>query len=40
MQVQVLQELYAATNQMGYICRKETDGQPVLEEAFARLILA
>ena len=40
MQVQVLQELYAATNQMGYIVRKETDGQPVLEEAFARLILA
>ena len=40
MQVQVLQELYALTNQMGYVCRKETDGQPVLEEAFIRLKLA
>lgn len=35
--VQVLDQLYAETNQMGYILRKETDGQPVLEEAFARL---
>jgi len=40
MQIQVLQELYAATNQQGYILRKETDGMPVLEEAFARLKLA
>ena len=40
MQIQVLQELYAATNQMGYILRKETDGLPVLGEAFARLKLA
>lgn len=40
MQMQVLDQLYAATNQTGYICRKETDGMPVLEEAFARLILA
>jgi len=39
MQMQVLYELYAATNQMGYILRKETDGVPVLEEAFSRLIL-
>jgi HK97 family phage major capsid protein len=37
MQLQVLNELYAETNQIGYILRKETDGQPVLEEAFARL---
>lgn len=40
MQVQVLQEMYALTNQMGYVCHKETDGQPVLEEAFSRLVLA
>ena len=37
MQMQVLLELYAATNQNGYIIRAETDGMPVLEEAFARL---
>lgn len=40
MTIQVLTELYAATNQNGYICRKETDGMPVLEEAFARVTLA
>jgi HK97 family phage major capsid protein len=40
MQVQVLAELYARTNQNGYIARKETDGMPVLEEAFSRLKLA
>jgi len=39
-QIQVLQELYALTNQVGYIVRKETDGMPVLEEAFARVQLA
>lgn len=39
MTVQVLYELYAATNQLGYILRAETDGMPVLEEAFARLIM-
>ncbi len=38
-QVQVLLELYAATNQNGYIMRKETDGAPVLEEAFSRVKL-
>jgi len=38
MQLQVLDQLYAETNQMGYIARKETDGMPVLSEAFARLI--
>lgn len=37
MQMQVLDQLYAATNQTGYIARKETDGMPTLEEAFARL---
>ncbi len=39
MQWQVLDQLYAATNQTGYIARSETDGMPVLSEAFARLIL-
>lgn len=37
MQLQRLNELYAETNQVGYIARRETDGQPVLAEAFARL---
>jgi HK97 family phage major capsid protein len=36
-QVQRLVELYAETNQVGYIGRAEVDGMPVLEEAFARL---
>jgi HK97 family phage major capsid protein len=40
MNVQVLTELYAETNQNGYIARKETDGMPVLEEAFVRVTLA
>jgi HK97 family phage major capsid protein len=40
MQVQRLSELYAATNQTGFIGRKETDGMPVLEEAFVRMKLA
>lgn len=39
MQMQVLDQLYAATNQTGYIGRRETDGMPVLEEAFSRLKL-
>jgi HK97 family phage major capsid protein len=38
--IQVLTELYAATNQNGYIIRKETDGMPVLGEAFIRVTLA
>ena len=38
--VQRLVELYAASNQIGFIGRKETDGMPVLPEAFARLKLA
>lgn len=40
MTVQRLNELYAETNQTGFIMRKETDGMPVLAEAFARLKLA
>jgi HK97 family phage major capsid protein len=40
MTVQVLVELYAATNQNGYISRMETDGMPVLAEAFSRVKLA
>jgi HK97 family phage major capsid protein len=36
-QIQTLLELYAETNQRGYIARYEGDGQPVLAEAFARL---
>lgn len=40
MTIQVLLELYAETNQNGYIGRLETDGQPVIEEAFARVKLA
>ena len=35
MEIQVLLELYAETAQNGYICRKETDGAPVLAEAFS-----
>lgn len=37
--VQRLVELYAATNQVGFIFRKETDGMPILEEAFVRVKL-
>lgn len=36
--IQRLVELYAETNQTGFISRLECDGMPVLEEAFARLI--
>jgi HK97 family phage major capsid protein len=36
MQIQRLSELYAETNQVGFIGRLETDGAPVLEEAFVR----
>ncbi len=39
-EIQVLTELYAATNQNGYILRAETDGMPVIEEAFVRVTLA
>jgi HK97 family phage major capsid protein len=37
MQVQRVVELYARQNQTGFIGRLETDGMPVLEEAFVRL---
>lgn len=37
MEIQVLNELYAANNQVGYICRKYTDGQPMKAEAFRRI---
>lgn len=39
MQIQRLVELYAETNQTGFIGRLETDGMPVLAEAFARVKL-
>jgi HK97 family phage major capsid protein len=40
MSIQVLVELYAATNQNGYIIRSETDGAPTSSAAFSRLALA
>lgn len=40
LEMQMLMELYAETNQVGLIGRMETDAQPVLEEAFARVKLA
>lgn len=40
LQIQRLTELYAETNQDGFIARMETDGMPVLAEAFARVKLA
>jgi HK97 family phage major capsid protein len=40
LQFQVLQELYAESNQVGLIGRLESDGMPVLEEAFVRVKLA
>lgn len=39
MQIQRLMELFAMTNQTGVICRKETDGMPILAEAFVRVKL-
>jgi HK97 family phage major capsid protein len=38
--IQRLVELYAETNQVGFIGRLECDGMPVLAEAFARVTLA
>lgn len=35
--IQVLNELYAVTNQVGYLCQYFGDGAPVVGEAFARL---
>lgn len=40
MQVQRLVELYAESNQVGLIGRMESDGMPVLGEAFVRVTLA
>lgn len=40
LQIQRLVELYAETNQDGFIGRLESDGMPVLAEAFARVKLA
>jgi predicted phage gp36 major capsid-like protein len=40
MMLQRLVELYAATNEVGFIGRRWVDGAPVLEEAFTRLKLA
>jgi hypothetical protein len=40
MNIQRLDELYAENNQVGFIGRLETDGMPVLENAFARVTLA
>lgn len=39
LQVQRLLELYAETNQIGFIGRLESDGMPVLAEAFVRVKL-
>ena len=39
MVIQRLSELYAETNQVGFIGRLESDGMPVLEEAFVRVKL-
>lgn len=39
-EIQRLIELYAETNQIGYIGRMEVDGMPVLEEAFVRIQLS
>lgn len=39
MEMQRLTELYAETNQVGLIGRLDTDGQPVLAEAFVRVKL-
>lgn len=40
MEMQRLDELYAATNQVGIVGRRKVDAMPVLAEAFARLKLA
>ncbi|MEO8277758.1 MAG: phage major capsid protein [Thermoanaerobaculia bacterium] len=38
-EIQRLDELYALSNQVGFVARLKTDGMPVLEEAFTRLKL-
>lgn len=40
MEMQMLYELYAESNQVGVILRRETDAMPMLEEAFARMKVA
>jgi HK97 family phage major capsid protein len=40
MDIQRLDELYALTNQTGFIGRMESDGMPVMPEAFVRIKLA
>ena len=40
MEIQRLVELYAENNQVGFIGRLESDGMPVLAEAFSRMKLA
>jgi HK97 family phage major capsid protein len=40
MEIQVLMELYARSNQADYLTRIETDGAPVVSTAFARVKLA
>jgi HK97 family phage major capsid protein len=40
LEFQLLNELYAETNQVGLIGRLDSDGMPVLEEAFVRVKLA
>jgi len=40
MELQVLNELYAASNEVGWIGRMEVDAMPIFEEAFARSALA
>jgi hypothetical protein len=40
LEIQALLELAARTNQIDYIARLETDGAPVLGEAFARVKLS
>lgn len=39
MEIQVLSELYARTNQIDYLCRIETDGAPIIPAAFSRVKL-
>lgn len=39
MEIQYLDQLFALKNQVGWVGRKETDGMPVLAEAFRRLKL-
>ena len=39
LEIQFLDQLYAETNQVGWIGRMESDGMPVLQEAFSRVKL-